>query len=244
MSHIVSDSRDLRQLDPGALLVISGPSGTGKSTLCRAAMNRFDNMEFSVSFTTRPARVGEAHGRDYYFVDVATFDAMIEGGRFAEYAVVHDNKYGTSIDAIQSRIDLGINVILDIDSQGARQIKERYHNAVFIFFVPPSMEVLEQRLRGRGTDSPQVIEKRLKNALSEIQQCSWYDYIVVNDEFNAALDKFCAIILAEKCRRSRSMRLIASVYRHFGVTALPPGNSATDAAPQGPRMLESHGRDS
>lgn len=220
MSHIVTDSRDLRQLDPGALLVISGPSGTGKSTLCRAAMNRFDNMEFSVSFTTRPPRVGEVDGRDYYFVDMPTFDAMIERNRFAEFAVVHDNKYGTAIDAIQSRVDLGINVILDIDSQGARQIKERYQNAVFIFFVPPSMEVLEQRLRGRGTDAPEVIEKRLRNALSEIQQCSWYDYIVVNDEFNTALDKFCAIILAEKCRRSRSMRLIASVRRHFGLPAL------------------------
>lgn len=180
-------------------------------------MDHFDNLEFSVSYTTRPARTGEVHGRDYYFVDEATFDQQIASRRLAEWAVVHNNKYGTSLDAIESRVNRGINVILDIDSQGARQIKQHYQNAVFIFFVPPSMEILEQRLRGRGTDSPEVIQRRLANALSEIKECSWYDYIVVNDDFERALEKFSAIILAEKCRRFRSAKLLSRIRERFGV---------------------------
>lgn len=207
--------------DLGALLVISGPSGTGKSTLCKGAMEHFDNLEFSVSYTTRPPRATEVHGRDYYFVGHETFDTLIQENRLAEWAIVHDNKYGTSLDAIQSRVSVGVNVILDIDSQGARQIKGRYQNAVFIFFVPPSMEILEKRLRGRGTDAPDVIERRLHNAVGEIQQCGWYDYIVVNDDYEHALEKFCAIILAEKCRRSRSLKLMSNLKRHFGLIEEP-----------------------
>lgn len=180
-------------------------------------MERFDNLEFSVSYTTRPPRVGEVHGRDYYFVDETTFEQQIASRRLAEWAVVHNNKYGTSLDAIESRVNHGINVILDIDSQGARQIKQHYHNAVFIFFVPPSMEILEQRLRGRGTDAPEVIQRRLSNALGEIKECSWYDYIVVNDDYEHALEKFSAIILAEKCRRFRSAKLLSRIRERFGV---------------------------
>jgi guanylate kinase len=212
---------DPQQLDPdrddGVLLVVSGPSGTGKSTLCQAAMRRFGNLEFSVSYTTRAPRAGEVHGRDYFFVDDATFDRMIEAHAFAEWARVHDHKYGTSLEFIQSRIEAGVNVVLDIDPQGAAQIKSRYGKAVFIFFIPPSPAVLESRLRGRGTDSEAVILRRLQNSVDEIRQCTWYDYIIVNDDFERALEKFTSVILAEKCRRSRSTRLISRTMAEYGI---------------------------
>ncbi len=210
-----NETQELRDL--GVALVISGPSGTGKSTLCRAAMNKFNNLAFCVSYTTRPPRQGEVEGRDYFFVDDETFTRMIERHAFAEWAVVHGQRYGTSLEVLRSRIDSGINIVLDIDPQGAAQIKQRYANAVFIFFLPPTPAVLEARLRGRGTDPPDVIERRLRNSLDEIRQCTWYDYIIVNDDFDRALEKFTSIILAEKCRRSRSSRLVTRMMAEYGI---------------------------
>lgn len=213
--------RDAGERDPGVLLVLSGPSGSGKSTLARAAMERFDNLAFSVSYTTRAPREGEVNGRDYTFVDEATFDQALKDDALAEWAVVHGHRYGTPLHEIRSRTLQGINLLLDIDPQGAKQIQQRYPQAIFIFFVPPSLAVLEARLRGRGTDSPATIERRLRNALGEIREASWYDYLIVNDKLENALEKFCAVILAEKCRRSRSARLLEKLRAGFGLSPEP-----------------------
>lgn len=214
-------SRELGIRDPGVLLVLSGPSGSGKSTLAKAAMTRFDNLAFSVSYTTRAPRVGEVSGKDYTFVDDATFDRALATDALAEWAVVHGHRYGTPLEEIRARTSQGVNLLLDIDPQGARQIKERYPAAIFIFFVPPSLTVLEARLRGRGTDAPATIERRLHNALGEIREASWYDYLIVNDKLENALEKFCAVILAEKCRRSRSARLLEKLRQDFGIDPEP-----------------------
>ena len=213
--------RDPGVRDPGVLLVLSGPSGSGKSTLARAAMERFDNLAFSVSYTTRVPRVGEVNGRDYTFVDEATFEEALKEDALAEWALVHGHRYGTPLNEIRTRTSQGINLLLDIDPQGARQIKQRYPQAIFIFFVPPSLTVLGARLRGRGTDSPATIERRLHNALGEIREASWYDYLIVNDKLENALEKFCAVILAEKCRRSRSARLFEKLRADFGLSPEP-----------------------
>ena len=206
-----------RVTDPGLLLVVSGPSGSGKSTLCRAAMTRLNDLEFSVSFTTRPPRKGEQEGRDYFFVDDARFDQMVEEGAFVEWAQVHNNKYGTSLAFIESRTKAGASIVLDIDSQGARQIKDTFPNAIFIFCVAPSRKCLENRLRGRNTDTSKVIRQRLENAIGEIRQAVWYDYIVVNDVFETALLQFVSIIAAEGCRRERAPVKTKELLLEYGI---------------------------
>jgi len=217
----VSKSRTLSEIEPGVLFVVSGPSGTGKSTLCRAAMKRFKKLEFSVSYTTRRPRPNEVDGRDYYFVDESTFKSLRDAGRLAEFALVHGHYYGTSLDVVRARIGEGISLLLDIDPQGAAQIKERYPEAAFVFFVPPSPRALEERLRGRGTDPEEVIAERLANSIGEMRQCTWYDYIIINDDFDRALEKFCAVILAEKCRRERSTVLVEQIMAEYGLDDTP-----------------------
>lgn len=205
----------MRPMDIGYALVVSGPSGTGKTSLCRRAMAELSGLRFSVSYTTRPPRTGEVHGEDYFFVDEATFLAMRREGRLAEWAVVHGNYYGTSLDYITAQVAGGQCLLLDIDTQGARQIRERYDNAVFVFFLPPDTDTLAERLSGRGTDSPAVIERRLSHARGEMSQCAWYDYVIVNDDFDQALIQFKAVIVAEGVRRSRRegtiRRIVADV---------------------------------
>ncbi len=195
-------------VDPGLLVVLSGPSGVGKSTLCRAVMQRLDNLEFSISFTTRPPRQGEVHGRDYFFVDDATFDRMIAENAFVEWAVVHGNRYGTSLEFIQSRTRAGANLILDIDSQGASLIRKKFPEGVLVFCLAPSEKSLENRLKARGTDSPEIIARRLRNARAEIRQAVWYDYVIVNDVLDRAVDQFMSILVAEGCRVSRIPRRV------------------------------------
>lgn len=204
--------------DEGILIVVSGPSGTGKSSLCQAAMNKFKNIEFSVSYTTRPPRDGEVDGKDYYFVEKEIFDKMIEENAFIEWANVHGNKYGTSFGFIERKRSEGINILLDIDPQGALQIKSKNISAIFIFFVPPSKKALESRLRMRNTETEHDITKRLFNAKEEIKQCAWYDYIIINDIFERALEKFCSILLAEKCRKARSSITIQHLMSEFGIS--------------------------
>jgi len=203
--------------DHGVLIVVSGPSGTGKSTLCRAAMERFENLEFSVSHTTRPPRSGEVHGKDYFFIDDPHFDQMLSEEAFAEWAVVHGHRYGTSHAQIRERTRSGVNVILDIDPQGAAQIKRTHTSAIYIFLVPPDPASLRARLSGRGTESQASIERRLKNSIREIHQLTWYYYIIVNDDFDRALEKFVSVIQAEKCRRTRSSVLIQRLMATYGI---------------------------
>ena len=183
--------------------MVSAPSGAGKTSLCRELIDRLENLRHSVSFTTRGKREGEVEGVDYHFVDKPTFKGMIEQDQLAEWAEVHGNHYGTSLQTLQLATDEGVDLLLDIDCQGAAQLKSNYPGGVFIFILPPSYSELERRLRGRETDSDDVIERRLRNSELEIAEANKYDYLVVNDDFDVALEQLCAIIIAEHCRTER-----------------------------------------
>ena len=184
---------------PGKLYVITGPSGTGKGCICREILKEIDN-EFSVSMTTRPAREGEVHGKDYYFVSEEEFLANVERGNFLEHARVFDNLYGTPKDMVMKQLVKGRNIILDIDVQGALQVKKAMPEAIMIFLLPPSLDELRRRLEGRATDSQDVIEKRLGQALNEIKLIGEYNYYVVNDDIEKAVSEVKSIMTAEKCR--------------------------------------------
>jgi guanylate kinase len=184
----------------GILYIISAPSGAGKSTLCRELLDIFPELRHSVSFTTRIPRAGELEGRDYHFVSREKFLCMIAAGEFAEWAEVHGNLYGTSMNTLQKCREDGIDLILDIDCQGAAQLKEKQVVGVNIFILPPSYQELRFRLEGRGSDSPDVIEQRLLNAEEEIRQAGWYDYIIVNDVFSRAVEDLKSIVNAERHR--------------------------------------------
>ena len=184
----------------GILYIISAPSGAGKSTLCRELLDIFPELRHSISFTTRTPRAGELEGRDYHFVSRDKFLSMVAAGEFAEWAEVHGNLYGTSLKTLQKCRENGIDQILDIDCQGAAQLKEKQVAGVNIFILPPSYKELRLRLEGRGSDSPDVIEKRLVNAEEEICQAGWYDYIVVNDVFSRAVEDLKSVVIAERHR--------------------------------------------
>ena len=184
----------------GSLFVVSAPSGAGKTTLCRKSGEVLKGLLHSVSYTTRPPRQGEVQDVHYTFIDQDEFRAMIADGDFIEWAEVHGNFYGTSRRRIEDIINGGNDVILDIDVQGARQIREHYPNSTLIFILPPSMPVLEKRLFDRMSDSPRVIERRLRKAREEIREYKYYDYVIVNDLFEEAFGVFASIINAERNR--------------------------------------------
>lgn len=195
----------------GNLFVISGPSGTGKGTIC-AELVKEDGIDLSVSMTTRAPRPGEVDGKHYYFASREEFLENIEKDNFLEYATVFDNMYGTPKDAVLKRLDRGHNVILEIDVQGGLLVKKAMPEAILVFILPPSNEVLRQRLEGRGTDSPEVIEKRLAGALNEIKLLGEYDYYVVNDDLATAIDEVKGIIRAEGQRVPVKVAPIVSRY--------------------------------
>lgn len=187
----------------GQLLVVSSASGAGKTTLCHRLHQEFDQLHLSISYTTRAPRGSEKDGDAYHFVDTTRFLEMIDAGEFAEYARVHDNYYGTSMQTVQAGLARGEDLLFDIDIQGARQLKERFPEEITsVFILPPSLEELEDRLRGRGTDTPQVIERRLAVAKAEMSQYGAYDYVVVNDVLEEAYDAFRSIYVASGLRRS------------------------------------------
>lgn len=186
------------------IVLMSGPSGAGKSTLVRALLERIEALNFSVSTTTRPIRPGETDGVDYHFVDDAAFDRLIAADAFVEWADVHKRRYGTRKDHIAAMIEAGEIPLLDLDVQGGKQVIELYgERLVSIFVFPPSWQELERRLRGRGTDTDDVIATRLENARWEVDDARHYRYWVLNDDPQAALERLEAIILAESCRRER-----------------------------------------
>ena len=180
--------------DRGKLLVISGPSGTGKSTAIGVLMSKVDGLEFSVSATTRAPRPGEQDGVDYYFVTRERFDEMIRNNELLEHADFVGNSYGTPRSQVEARLEKGISVILDIEVQGAAQVKASMPEAVTVFLAPPSLEVLEQRLRGRGTDSEEMIRRRLETARQELLLAPAYDYIVIANEPEQTAGEIRAIL--------------------------------------------------
>lgn len=180
------------------LWVVSAPSGAGKTSLVRALMESEPNLCFATSYTTRPKRPGEVHGVDYLFVDGAEFDAMVERGEFLEHATVFDNRYGTGRKQVESELAAGRDVMLEIDWQGAHQVRQRMPEARSIFILPPSREALEARLRQRGTDSDEVIRRRLDEARAEIGHCLEFDFAVINLDFDRALDELRRIIAGDE----------------------------------------------
>ncbi|NOQ82369.1 MAG: guanylate kinase [Myxococcales bacterium] len=186
------------------LLIISSPSGAGKTTLTRRVLQEFSEFRFSVSHTTRQPRVDEVDGQDYHFVDENAFRAIIDDNEFAEWAEVHGNLYGTSVTEIELARAAGKSgVLFDVDYQGARQIKEKFPHAVGVFILPPSMQELRRRLDGRGSDDADSRERRFDRAREEIGHYPFFDYMIVNDELQRALTELRGIVLAEGCRQWR-----------------------------------------
>ncbi|MCD6496954.1 MAG: guanylate kinase [Deltaproteobacteria bacterium] len=192
-------NRHARRQDVGLLLVVSSPSGAGKTTLARRLRDDFSGLGFSVSYTTRPPRTGEQDGVDYHFVTQETFDRMVGEGRFAEWAHVHGHSYGTAYEAIDQALKSGTDMLFDIDYQGGRQIKSRFPDAVMVFVLPPSVDELARRLRGRATDSKASIEKRLHGAVEELNHYDAYEYLVVNENLDRAYDELRAVYVASRC---------------------------------------------
>jgi guanylate kinase len=189
----------------GNLYVIAAPSGAGKTSLVRAVLEKHPELCFSISYTTRKQRPTEQDGRDYFFVDHATFERMVDAGEFLEHAKVFDNYYGTSQKQVEAQLEQGRHVILEIDWQGARQIRAALPSCRSIFILPPSRAELERRLRQRGTDSDEVVERRLRDAVSDMSHWQEFDYVVVNEDFERALADLGAILQGkgEALRRTR-----------------------------------------
>ena len=187
----------------GNLFVISGPSGAGKTTLYKKAISALPNLKHSVSFTTRSPRTGEVNDKDYTFIDKDEFMAMVRKKDFAEWAEIHRELYGTSKRRLKEIIDSGKDAILDIDVQGAKQLREEFPGGVYIFILPPSLEVLRQRLEGRMANVKIEIEKRLKVAAAEIKRYREYDYVIVNQVFDNAFEELASIIIANRARTER-----------------------------------------
>ena len=189
----------------GRVFVLSGPSGSGKSTLIRNVRKRIDNLAYSISHTTRSPRPNEKDGVDYFFVGITAFEDMIEKEAFLEWAPVYDDYYGTSLGSVEEKLNAGLDIILDIDNQGAKNIKEKISDCRLIYILPPSIEILEKRLLKRATDNPSVIEKRIKQADNELSNCRWYDYLIVNDDLEKAADELEAVIIADRCSGERAL---------------------------------------
>lgn len=201
----------------GMLVVVSSPSGGGKGTLIDRVLKTVPGVSYSVSFTTRAPRPTEEDGREYFFVDRATFEDMIERGDFLEWAAVYGQLYGTSHTQVERERAAGHDIILEIDVQGARSIREKISDAISIFIVPPSFELLRQRLVARGTDSVDSLAKRLHGAASEVEQFKYFQYVILNDDINRASQQLAAVIYAERARRERQETRLREALEDFGV---------------------------
>jgi guanylate kinase len=201
--------------DDFLLLILSSPSGAGKTTLCNKLRREFPALAFSVSHTTRKPRPGEQDGREYHFVTETEFRELVDEGAFAEWAEVHGNLYGTSLAEIErARRANALGILFDIDFQGARQIRARVPETISVFILPPSMEELERRLRSRASDDEPTVQRRLAKAKLEISNYSMFDYLVVNDDLDAAFERMKSILVAEGSRRVRKAALAESLLRH------------------------------
>ncbi len=199
----------------GSLIIISSPSGGGKGTLIKEVLKTLPDIGYSVSYTTRAPRPGEFHGKDYFFVSNEAFTKLIENDEFLEYAAVHDNFYGTSINQVYQEIHHGRDVILEIDVQGAAHIRRKLPESVAIFIMPPSFEILRQRLTARATETHENLSLRLKNSIDEIRQYENFDYVVVNEQVSSAVENLKTIILAERQKRIRQTIVIQGILDSF-----------------------------
>lgn len=199
----------------GNLLIISSPSGGGKGTLIREVLANVPGIGYSVSYTTRSVRVGEVDGRDYHFISREKFDSLAAAGDFLEYAEVHGNFYATSLTAVSAMIAAGRDVILEIDVQGAEAVIKKVPEAVAIFIMPPNFEVLRERLTRRNTETPEDLALRLRNSVYEMQKFEMFDYVIVNDEIEAATARLTSVILGERQRRTRQLEEINAILDSF-----------------------------
>jgi guanylate kinase len=194
------------QIKLGKLFIVAAPSGGGKTSLVNQLMMSLPQIELSISHTTRPARPKEKNGKDYFFVDKAEFEDMVKHHAFLEHAKVFDNYYGTSKQQIDERLNQGIDIVLDIDWQGAQQIRQIMPNAISIFLLPPSLETLRERLQNRQQDNMEVIEKRMQQARAELKHFDEFDYLIVNKEFELALEQLKSIVIAERLKKDVQMQ--------------------------------------
>lgn len=192
----------------GLLFILSGPSGSGKTTLAKKVIQKISDIRFVVSYTTRSRRSGEKDGVDYKFVSDRTFDDLIACKRLSEWAIVHGHRYGTPIEPVEEAESSGLDLILDIDVQGARNIRAKYGGGVYIFVLPSSVDILRKRLMHRKSEGVMEIDNRLEDAKKEIQEMRNYDYIIINDILREAAENLAAIILSERCRRERVLRFL------------------------------------
>lgn len=193
----------------GKLYIVSAPSGAGKTSLVKQLRNEVDKLVVSVSHTTRGMRSGEVHGSDYFFVSVGEFKTMIENQAFLEHAQVFDNFYGTAQKTVEDNLAQGLDVILEIDWQGAQQVRKMLPDSISIFILPPSIDILKQRLKNRGQDNDEVIARRMRDAVTEMSHYPEFDYLVVNDDFNLALSQLKSIIIANRLLQSTQQQQLA-----------------------------------
>jgi guanylate kinase len=203
---------------PGNLFVVAAPSGAGKSSLVKALLELDSRLAVSVSHTTRPPRGQEQDGREYHFIDPDSFRAMVDRGEFFEWAQVHGNLYGTSRTAIQARLEGGDDVVLEIDWQGALQMKTIFPHAVLIFILPPSWDELRQRLKRRGEDGPEVIETRMHNAREEVAQARHFDFVIINSLFETALFDLKTVVHSQRLKYAAQMRNRSQVFAALGLS--------------------------
>jgi guanylate kinase len=191
----------------GLIFIISAPSGAGKTTLLRKVMEELPGLRFSVSYTTRPPRVNEREGEDYHFISPSLFQKMVDRNEFLEWAEVLGNRYGTARENMNLLKSEGIDLILDIDTQGAKRVVEQIEPTILIYIFPPSLESLQERLTKRGFDSPERIQFRLANAKRDMEEARWYHYVILNDRIEETVEKLKAIIMAERCRKKKNVLL-------------------------------------
>jgi guanylate kinase len=192
----------------GNIYIFSGPSGAGKSSVIAELRKRIPGLGYSVSHTTRPPRNNETDGVDYHFVTEDVFQKMIDQGAFVEWAKVYNHLYGTSIAGLTAQTDNGLDVILDIDSQGAKNMRSFFHDCILIYILPPSLDSLASRLLARATDDINVINGRIKKATEDLKSCEWYDYLIINDDLEKAVDEAEAIVVSNRCLKSRKLPIV------------------------------------
>ncbi len=216
---MLSEQKEIEQRQAvaarGILFVVSSPSGGGKGTLIQRVLKRLTDVKYSVSYTTRAPRNGEVDGREYFFVTPERFEKMIAAGEFLEYARVYGNLYGTSRAQVSREVCEGRDIILEVDVQGAESVRELVLDAVSVFILPPSQEVLRRRLQSRGTDSPEELEVRMRNAPLELEAYRKFDYVIINDDAELAANRLASIIEAERARRTRQEAKIKQVMENF-----------------------------